>query len=169
MKYQLKNSMALIELHSSKDGTLDKMLKFSPSAKILYIRLLSKSVDTGEGQRWMLKPKHGVSRAKSIEQWLSNDRGVTAMNSKDLLGYYRPSTYRDALSIMIESGLVIVDDFNRMFLKYPIGEKLLSLEYAVKSIKASYRKGNKEESEDKDTEVSDEATNAKEVFWEEGE
>ena len=166
-EYSLKASMVLIELHSSKDDSLDKMLKFSPSAKLLYIRLLARSVDTIKEQRWILRPKHGISRAKSIEQWLSNEDGASSMMSKDLLRYYRPSTYRDSLSILIDSGLVIIDDFNRMFLRYPIRKKLLSLEYAIKAIKASYRKDSNEENEDSN-EDSNEATNTKKDFWKEG-
>lgn len=168
MGYSLKEALTLFELHSAKDEALHKMLKFSPSAKILYTRILARSIDTKSKQRWILKPKNGVSRAESIEKWLSDDE-PSAMCSKDLLSFYRPSTYRDALAILISSKLIFIDEFNKMFLSYPVDGKLLSLEYAVKSIKASYRKYSEEENEEErkeeSNEVSDEATGTKEVFW----
>lgn len=152
MAYYLSDIIKLLELHMRHDSGLNdifiKNLKGSGTrlaARVLYNRMLAHSVDSSGYQRWMLKPQKGcLTRPDNFKAFLEDD-SKTGINSADLLLYASPATYTKAMRVLLNTGLIHVDKFNKMTLNYPVDGKMLSLVYAAKAIKSSYKKDSDEE------------------------
>lgn len=155
----MNDIMSLFEGHSSKRGC--EMTKhFSEikgsgsraAARILYMRLVQYSTNSKKEQKWILKPA-SLTKTIDIENWLKDETTV-GMSSSDLLIYFKASTYKDVLNFFINIGLISIDKFNRMYLHYPFGGKMLSLQYAAVAIKSSYKKKSNLDTTGKDSVVS---------------
>lgn len=139
----IKEVAHLLELHSGpKHSNLHELLKSEikgagtlMSARTLYFRLVNIALDSKDGQRWIIKPKSGLSRPESIREWMEED-----IESSDLLDFCSASTIRNVMKSFISIGLIHIDRYNRMHIGFPINGKILSLNYAAVALKSSFKK-----------------------------
>lgn len=98
------------------------------ASNIFYFTLLDKIVMKDIGQNWIIKPKGGLTVNKSIKEWLEQ------INCNFLLEYSSISTLRTVLVSFNKCELIHIDQYNRMFIKYPVDGVLLSPGAAAKEI-----------------------------------
>lgn len=143
-KHSMKEYHNFIELHIPGNTDFNKIFSNMKGQKaalrMMYMRLVAKATDSSNGkERWLLKPNGGFTRTCNIEKWMRSNEKYE-MDSADLLEYFKASTYRTVFTIMVKEGLIHIDSFNRLTVRYPVNGKMLSLEYAIKAIKSSYKK-----------------------------
>lgn len=100
-------------------------------ANIFYFTLLEESLKNNNVSNWLEPPRHGLTGLKSVMDWLK------LINCESLLKYASISTIRNVLVSFKKSGLIKIDERNKLFLKYPINNKMLSIEEAAEILAAN--------------------------------
>ena len=141
----MKDIYALIDYYGTKKSCemSQMILKIKGSGAraatlMLYKRLVLFATNSANDQRWIVKPL-SIKKISDVEAWLQ-DTSKIGICSSDLLNFFKPSTYRDSLVFLVKEGLVTIDRFNRMHVKYPFDGKMLSLKYAEVAMKSSLKK-----------------------------
>lgn len=94
-------------------------------ANLFYFTLLEKSLDSKD---YWLEPPTVFTMLDSTKEW------VKIIKCESLLKYVSISTLRNVLVSFKKSGLIKVDERNRLFLMYPINNNMLSIEEAAKTL-----------------------------------
>lgn len=95
-------------------------------ANIFYFTLLEESLKNSNTSNWLEPPCHGFTGLESVREW------IKIIKCESLLKYVSISTLRNVLVSFKKSGLIKIDERNRMFLMYPINNNMLSIEEAAK-------------------------------------
>lgn len=124
------------------------------ATKDLYFSMLDKSLDKASGNgdaNWIEKPNRGIATPNFIKEWILH------IGFEGLLEYFSKSTLRDAFGCLYKSELIYMDNFNRVYMKYPVNNKMLSPKFAAVAILSAKKKSKNilNESESEKTEKED--------------
>lgn len=130
------------------------------ATKDLYFSLLDKTLDkkSSDGDAYWIKKPKGTVRVDLIADWIKE------INLEHLLLYSSKTTLRNAFGCLHKSGLLHIDEFNRVFIKYPVDGKMLSPKFAAVAILSKKKKDKKVDEISKDSVSSAKENEAK--FWE---
>lgn len=129
------------------------------ATKDMYFTLLDKLLnkESGKGDAyWVMKPS-GTSKGNLIYKWLCD------INLDYLVQYSSKTTLRRAFSCLHKSGLLHIDKYNRLHIKYPVDGKLLSPKFAATAILAKKKKALDEKQ--KEGVLSESEDQEQEDFW----
>lgn len=150
--HQNEKFVNIISFFKNKNKGLGTIL----ATKDLYFSLLDKVLNKKDGDGdafWLPKPKNGLSRPESIYSWLS------VIDLVYLTQYSSKTTLKNAFSCLYKSGLIYIDEYNRIHIKYPVDGKFLSPKFAAIAILS--KKKNLDENNKKDVHLEEDIN-----FWE---